>query len=517
MEIVRILWRHCRFSGLDPVRLREMLEELGPTFVKAGQLLSSRPDVLPAAYCDELAKLRVKNEPMPFSQVRAVLEEEFDRPLQEIFSSFDEDPLGSASIAQVHAAVLRSEDGRGMGKAAAVKVQRPGIYDTMSQDIALLKRAAKIVKPLPIGKVIDFETVLDEIWAVAREEMDFCTEAKNAERFAENCREIAFATCPHIEHASAHVLVMERVEGIPIGDTDALDAAGYDRNDIGEKLSNHYIRQVLDDGFFHADPHSGNLLIHDGKIIWLDFGMMGRLSLKDRKLMRDAVRAVAMHDVEGLVSAVLAIGVVQAQVDYPRLYRDIEAFLNRYGALELGDMNLSQVFGELMDLAMSHRIALPKGVSMLGRGMVTLEGVLANLSPDISLLRIVENRMSEEARSDDNWKEKLQDQGRVLFDAVRGAVALPAQVSCLLRMAERGQLKVITEQTVSSDRRSAEHEHVRCLSLAILAAGLLVASGLFSGMKVATVAGLPWPSFVCGLSGLCMAAAAVLALFQKRK
>ncbi len=520
-EIVRILRKYCGFSVPDPVQLRKMLEELGPTFVKIGQILSSRPDILPAAYCDELAKLREESEPMTISQARSVIEEEFGVPAQEIFLSFDEKPLGSASIAQVHAAVLRPEKGGGSGQPVAVKIQRPGIYDIMSRDVDLLRRAAKIAKPIPIGKVMDFNMIIDEIWAVTQEEMDFTVEARNAERFEKNCRDIAWAGCPRIERSlsTSRVLVMERVKGIPVNDIEALDAAGYDRNEIGEKLADQYVRQVLDDGFFHADPHSGNLLISGGKIVWLDFGMMGRLSENDRSLMKDAVRSVAFHDVDGLVSAILAIGDVRAEVDHASLYRDTEAFLDKYGDMELGDMNLADVFGDMTDLAMSHSIALPRGVSLLGRGIITLEGVLARLSPDISFLRVVVNRLySENLFSDGLFGPKgkeLRENLRVLYDAAKSVALLPSQLSELLGKMERGQFKTVREITESAEKRRAGARRVRILSFSLLSAGLLVAAGLFSGLNVPAVAGLPWPSFVCGLLGLCACAAAVIAALRK--
>ena len=242
-EIVSLLIKHCSPSGLSPEGLRALFEDLGPTFVKIGQMLSSRPDMLPAPYCKELEKLRVEAEPMPIDQVRAVLEEELDAPIEEVFSSFQEKPLGSASIAQVHAAVLQPERGETIGKAVAVKVQRPGIYETMARDIALLQRAAKMLKPIPIGEVVDLSMVLEEIWAVTQEEMDFRTEARNAALFAANAKDIAWVACPAVYSAytTARLLVMERVEGIPIDHIAALDAAGYDRSEIGRKLADHYV------------------------------------------------------------------------------------------------------------------------------------------------------------------------------------------------------------------------------------------------------------------------------------
>ncbi len=515
-EILRILGKYCRLSRPSPEDVRKMLEELGPTFVKVGQMLSARPDILPPAYCRELEKLRVENEPMPMSQVRRVLEEEFGTPLEEMFTSFEETPIGSASIAQVHRAVLRPESEGSPGIPVAVKVQRPGIREEMSSDIGLLRRAARLVRPIPIGRVMDLEMVLDEIWAVTQEEMDFGIEGQNARRFEENCRNIAWAGCPKVIPAcsTGRVLVMEQIEGIPILDIQRLDAEGYDRREIGEKLADHYIRQVLDDGFFQADPHAGNLVIRDGKIIWLDFGMMGHLSASDRKLMRDAVHAIAVQDVKALVDAVLTLGVVKGEIDYPRLCRDMEAFLNRYASQELGSLNLAEAFADLIDLALSHDIALPKGVSLLGRGIITLEGVLTQLSPDISLITILANRLAEEKRRGEGWEEMV----RSLTGTLNQVLRAPGQLMGLLEGMQEGRLQTGIEVFESGSRGRAADRRTRALCLAVLAAGLLIAAGLFSQLQTVTLAGLPWPSLVLVLLGLVAGCAAVISLRSgKRK
>lgn len=518
-EIASLLVKHCSPSGLSPEGLRALFEDLGPTFVKIGQMLSSRPDMLPAPYCKELEKLRVEAEPMPIEQVRAVLEEELDAPIDEVFSSFEEQPLGSASIAQVHAAVLQPEAGETAGKAVAVKIQRPGIYETMARDIALLQRAAKMLKPIPIGEVVDLSMVLEEIWAVTQEEMDFRTEARNAAQFAANAKDIAWVSCPAVYSAytTARLLVMERVDGIPIDAISALDAAGYDRSEIGRKLADHYVRQVLDDGFFHADPHSGNLVIREGKIVWLDFGMMGRLSPRDRKLIRQALRSIALQDMDGLVSAVLDLGEIRGAVDRARLTADMEAFVGKYGDMDLGRMNLAALLTELMDLAMAHGISMPGGLSLLARGIVSLEGLLSRISPDISLLEVAANRLSRDLFHPEDWGHEVRQELRTLIDAAQRSAALPRQFSEMLQLAERGQLKVQSEQTESQAVQDARDRRCTMLTAAILAAGCLIAAGLFSRLDVPTLAGLPWPSFVLTLLGIAAGSWAVCLACRSRR
>ena len=317
MEIVEVVRRHEIIKGLTPEKLCAIIEELGPTFIKLGQILSMRSDILPREYCEALKKLRSSVAPMPYEQVVSIVERSYGRPLSEVFSSFDEQALGSASIAQAHAAVLCT------GESVVVKVQREGIHDVMSRDIMLLKNACKILKYTPASGLVDFNQVLDEMWVVAQEEMNFQTEAANLERFRALNADVAFVTSPILyrEFTTTRVLVMERIDGAAIDDRDALLAGGYDPAEIGAKLADNYVRQIMEDGFFHADPHPGNLRVRDGKIVWLDMGMMGTLTERERKLVGQAVSGVARLD------AALAQAAQAAQSDGEYLAR-IEAALD---------------------------------------------------------------------------------------------------------------------------------------------------------------------------------------------
>ena len=263
MEIVEVVRRHEIIKGLTPEKLCAIIEELGPTFIKLGQILSMRSDILPKEYCEALKKLRSSVAPMPYEQVVSIVERSYGRPLGEVFSAFDEQALGSASIAQAHAAVLCS------GESVVVKVQRDGIHDVMNRDILLLKRACKMLEYTPASGLVNFNQVLDEMWVVAQEEMNFLTEATNLERFRALNADVAFVTSPMLyrEWTTTHVLVMERIDGIAIDDREALLAGGYDPAEIGAKLADNYVRQIMEDGFFHADPHPGNLRVRDGKIV----------------------------------------------------------------------------------------------------------------------------------------------------------------------------------------------------------------------------------------------------------
>ncbi len=265
-------------------------------------------------------------------------------PWKTFFSSFDEHPLGSASIAQVHAATLH--DGRRM----VVKVQRPHIRETMTRDMSLLRTAVKPLKLTPISGMIDFNMVLDELWSVSQQEMDFLVEARHAEEFYERSRDVAFATCPKIEDTltTSKVLVMEYIDGFSICDIQKLEENGYDRNEIGRKLTDHYIKQVIDDGFFHADPHPGNIRIRDGQIVWIDMGMMGRLTNRDKQMFKCAIKAVVERDVNELKRIVLQMGVYNTPINQVQLYADIDGLLDKYCSMDMGDVDMGKVLEELM-------------------------------------------------------------------------------------------------------------------------------------------------------------------------
>ena len=254
-EIVAVLRKHSITKGVTPLKLREIIEDLGPTFIKLGQIMAMHSDILPKRYCDELMQLCSDVKPMPFEEVLSVIEESYGRSWRRVFSHIDESCQGAASIAQVHRATLKS------GEEVVVKVQRRGIYEKMARDIELLRKAIKLMPPVSLKNMADFDLVLDELWTVTRDEMNFLTEASNMEEFARRNKDVHFVGTPKLyqQYTTVHVLVMEYIDGCAVDDKERLKEEGYDLKEIGSKLVDNYIKQVMDVGFFHADPHSGNV------------------------------------------------------------------------------------------------------------------------------------------------------------------------------------------------------------------------------------------------------------------
>mgnify|MGYP001683571560 FL=1 len=472
-EMVEVLRARDIVHGITPEKLRLILEDLGPTFVKLGQIMSMRPDFLPQEYCDELMKLQTEANPLPFSVIEKVIEQEYQRRWTRIFRSIDEEALGSASIAQVHCAVLLD------GEKVVIKVQRPGVHDIMSKDIVLLKRAAGILKILgPAQDVVDFSMVLDELWAIAKQEMDFVMEANHIEEFRHANQDADFVSCPKVYRhlTTQHVLVMEYVDGIQIDDVAGLKAAGIDVRRIGERLGENYVKQIVEDGYFHADPHPGNIWVRGGKIVWLDLGMMGRLSNKDRAAIRKAIFALAQHDVFEMKAAVLSLGVPQERIDHARLYQDIDALIAQYGDLDFRSLKMGILSRQIMNVLRAHHIAIAPGISMFCRGVMTIEGVMRLVCPEVSFVEILARSMELSFAKGFNWREEAGKAKREGYILLRKSLQLPEQISDILKMTLSGQTKVNLELTGADEPLARLNKMINKLIIALLSAALLLGS-----------------------------------------
>lgn len=413
-EIISVIHKHQIARGVTPEKLRLILEDLGPTYIKLGQIMSMRSDIFPKKICDEFMRLRSEVTPMPFSEVREVIEHAYGTKLEDVFEEIQETPIGSASIAQVHKAKLKS------GETVVVKVQRKGIYETMSRDIAFLHRAVKLMPPINMAGLVDMNQVLDEMWVVAQDEMNFLAEAANMEEFARLNKNVAFVTSPMLyrEYTTTQVLVMEYIDGIGVDEKEKLLEAGYDLDEIGSKMADNYVKQIMEDGFFHADPHPGNMRIRDGKIVWIDMGMMGRFSQRDQVLLGKVIKGVATNDVSLIVEAVLSLGDFHDKPDQKLLYSDIGDWLTKYGNANFGGLNMGTLMQDLMDIMKENRVSMPHSLTMLVRGLTTIEGVIAEIAPDINVVQVAATRMSGNRFSTSNMKEELHIGAKEVWQAL---------------------------------------------------------------------------------------------------
>lgn len=474
-EIKDVLRKNQITRGVTPEKLRMILEELGPTYIKLGQIMSLHSDFLPKAYCDELLNLNSDVTPMPFDDVEDVINHSYGQDWRELFQFIEEAPLGSASIAQVHRARLKN------GEEVIIKVERKGIYDTMARDIGLLHRLVKLIPPVGDFKnLVDLDMVLDELWSVAQEEMDFLKEAANMDEFSRNNASVQYVTTPKLyhEYSTGHVLVMEYIDGYSLDDVESLQNAGYDMDEIGTKFVNNFIKQVMDDGFFHADPHPGNVKIRDGKIVWIDMGMMGRLSEKDRHTMIKGIRGIALHDISMVENSVLEIGEFRGKPDRERLYQDLKKFIADYGTTSMGSLDVAAAIAGLVEIMKQNRISLPHGVSMLCRGLTHIQGVLAVISPDINMMQIAVNRYTEDFLKNINWKSEFQKQARIVYRSVNKGVEIPGLVTDILKEHLEGQSVVNIDLHSSEDLINVISAAIRNIVVGLCVAALLIASSV---------------------------------------
>lgn len=492
IEILSILRKHKIQKGMDPVKFREILEDLGPTFVKIGQIMSTRQDMFSQRYCKELEKLRSNVRPMPMSDVDMVLTRAFGPNWHTLFPYFDEDPLGSASIAQVHAAKLAN------GEHVVVKIQRPNIYQIMERDIKLVRKAARFLNLSDIvSSVVDLDMVLDEFWTTSQQEMDFTIEARFAKRFKETYADVKYIDAPFIydQYTSRYVLVMEYIDGIDVNQSAQLDDHGYDRKDLAKKLAYNYISQIIENGFFHADPHSGNIRIRDDVIVWIDFGMMGMLDTREREIMKDAVQAIAMRDTMSVVDDILAIGKPKKEIDYAKFMVEIEEFMNQYINMPFSQIDIAKMIQDVFAICHNYRIQLPKGVSMLARSMTVMEATLEDLDPNTNMLQIAANHKAtmRQFHLKHEFKQWIRDNAR----AYEKTLHIPGQTSDVLKMLERGQLKMNLNLLGSNQPIAKLDRMVNRLIVCILISAILLGSSLLcmTNMKP-EILGIPALGFI---------------------
>ena len=472
--LARVLRR--RPSVGPPQRLRMALEELGPTFVKLGQVLSTRPDLLPPAYITELARLQDTVSPAPWELVRAQIEAELGAPTDEVFATLDPEPLAAASLAQVHAATLPD------GAEVVVKVQRPDIEATINVDLDILADAARLLQErTPLGELYDLPGIVEEFAATLRAELDFYREGHNADRFRANFASEPYLYIPRVywEYTTRRVLVMERIRGIKIDDIAALDAAGYDRYRIGLHAARMIIKEVLEDGFFHADPHPGNFFVMPGEVIGaMDFGMVGYLSRRTRTdLVRLYIAAVQL-DEEAVVDQLVRMGVVGGAVDRVGLQHDIGRLLRKYAGLPLKAIRARDVVEEAMPLAFRHHLRLPSELWLLGKTLAMMEGVGLKLVPDFDMFAVSRpyvQRFMREMASPRAWMPSLI---RGVGDWAQLLDMLPRTGMQLLARAERGELEVSLRHQELGRALVYLDRLANRLALSILLASLIVGLAL---------------------------------------
>ncbi len=372
---------------LEGAILREKLIKLGPTFIKTGQSLATRADLLPVEYIQELAKLQDEVPPFPSHQAREIIERELRAKIDDIFEAFEDEPIAAASLGQVHRARLRT------GQVVAIKVQRPGIHDQIEFDISVLRRIAKRLERYPnLVRGVDWQGTLDAFHTTIHEEMDYEQEARNAEVFRKNFARWKEVYVPQIYQvfSTGQLIVMEFIDGLKVTDSDQLTAVGQDPHEVVKLLARTYLKQLLEDGFFHADPHPGNLrVMADGRIAFFDFGMVGRLDMKLQSNLINAFFHVIERDVHGLVDDMVRLGFIElSPEDETRFKPIIEGLFNRYLGIRLGDVNFKELMFDMAHVIYEFPFKIPASFTYIVRAVMTLEGIGTQVDPDFRFFEI---------------------------------------------------------------------------------------------------------------------------------
>lgn len=438
-EIIEVLKENNITHGINPVKLCKILEELGPTFIKIGQILSTRVDLLPEEYTNELSKLRSNAIPLDFQTVKDILNESYG-DVDKYFKSIKHTPIGSASIAQVHIAYLTN------GEKVVIKIKRPGIDDKIKTDIKLLKEAVSCLHLNKFIKVFDFNLVLDELYNTTLQELDFSNEVNNLVRFSENNKDsYIYSPKVYLDLCRDNAIVMEYIEGLKINDTSKLIDCGYDLNNVALLLSENYIKQALDDGFFHADPHPDNIMVRDDKIVYIDLGMMGTLSKKNKILLKNCMKAIISSDYNEVARILLDMSEVTDEVDHMKLVNDIKSILINFGSSSLNDIDITKFIKDMFKMLQENKLILDNDVTMLIRGIGIIEAVLEKLDSNINLVEVLTNKIKKDSFKETISIDTIRNVGKTVINSTNGLLKLPGEVSNLITSISNGEIKFKVE------------------------------------------------------------------------
>jgi len=460
-----------------PERVRMVLEELGPTYIKLGQAASTRPDIVPPEYAHELTKLQDRAPAVPFPDIAHVIKEELGFTPETVFGCFNREPRGIASIAQVHEAVLPD------GEEVVIKVQRPKIRERIDADLPVLHDVVDYLSDhSAAGSSIDLQGWFSEFEFSLLNELDFTREARNAERFRRNFGDDKSIYIPKVywQYTTPRVLTLELVEGTKISDVDQLDRDRVDRKELARTAALLVLKMVYDHGFFHADPHAGNFFVlGDGRIALIDFGMVGRLDdeLKDA-LMRIAL-AVSRRDADQLTDEVLSFAYSEGRVDREGLKRDINRLIITHMEGGVEKFSMANMLNETLTAAAQHGLIVPSSIALLARTFTMAEGMGAMLDPDFNLTAFSEPYLEElfaKRYSREAMLERARVEGPFLADLV---MRFPKRAERILSRVERGEFAVISR--IDDIDEIVRHMHLATnrLSVSFITASLIVSLAIF--------------------------------------
>jgi ubiquinone biosynthesis protein len=424
----------------QPERLRLALEELGPTFIKLGQIISTRADLLPPDFQNELSKLQDAAPPVPFADIQSVITQELGVSPNEAFAEFNADPVATASIGQAHAAKRHD------GEEVVVKVQRPGVHEQVEEDLDILYQLAQTAsRRWDVANHYDVLGLVQEFSDTLRGELDYLREARNAQRFGESFAEDVKVRVPRVfrDTTTQRVITLELLRGVKISDEDALADYPVDESAIADHVFEMYLKMIFEDGFFHADPHAGNFFIDSsGRIGLIDFGMVGYV---DNRLQDDLVRlilATVMEDADRMVDVILDLGVARSRIDRSILRQDIQRLLNRYSGRSLGEIELGAAIEDGLMIVRRHNLQLPSNLALLLKTGIMAEGLAARVNPDFDPMAELKPYTERLIMQQMDPRDLGRRVGFASLEAAQLGIEMPHMVRRILSSVDRGQVEV---------------------------------------------------------------------------
>ncbi|MGA7934918.1 MAG: AarF/ABC1/UbiB kinase family protein [Kovacikia sp.] len=434
------------------VWVRETLLDLGPTFIKVGQLFSTRADLFPTEYVEELSKLQDKVPAFSYEQAQAIIEQDLGKPIQKLYQNFDPIPIAAASLGQVHRAQLHS------GEEVVVKVQRPGLLKLFEIDLKILKRITRSFQNHPDwGRGRDWIGIYEECCRILYEEVDYLNEGRNADTFRRNFRQEAWVHVPRVywRYTAPSVLTLEYLPGIKISHYEALEAAGLDRKELAQMGARAYLHQLLNDGFFHADPHPGNIAANpDGTLIFYDFGMMGRVKLVTREKLLETFFGIAQKDADRVVKSLIDLGALAPVDDMGPVRRSIQFMLDNFMDKPFENQSVSEISDDLYEIAYGQPFRFPATFTFVMRAFSTLEGVGKGLDPEFNFMEVAKPfamQIMANGNPSSEASNILGELSRQAAQVSNTALGLPRRIEETLDKLERGDLRVRV-RSIETDR-----------------------------------------------------------------
>ena len=500
------------------VRLRQSLDDLGPTFVKFGQLLSTRSDILPEGVLFELQKLQDTAKPMPAGAAQLIIEQELGAPVGEVFESFDPAPLGSASIGQVHRAVLWD------GEVVAIKVQRPEAPGRVEADLELMREFANFLDRRFGDRIfVDVRGLVAEFESVIRRELDYTAEAENARRFAADFAGTRVVIPRvHLDLSTSKVLTLEHIEGTRFRDIRPLLLTPSERRRVASMGADAIFKMAFEDGFFHGDPHPGNLLLTpEGDLALLDFGMVGYMSRGDIEALSRLFIAVVQRDAAAALRGLEALGVRYTTEVRDDLVRDLRVFLNKYSGLSVGEVTLGQALSELIALARRYRLRVPPVFPLLTKALVTAEGVARSIDPTINVYEVARPYARRLLVERYDPEAVLEGARELALEYARYAEDYPEQIRLLLTELADGELEVQLRHGGLDELVGEGDVLANRLVFAVVTGALLIGSSMLGAFDLGgpqvPYLGVPVVSFVGFSLALIMASIVLFTIFRSRR